>query len=178
MFQRIMGVFKLDANTFEAIEHDQSATSQAAIIVAIVALLNGLGGGINASLNPQGGGNFFLSFILFFVWAFIGWAIWSGVTYLVGTSVFGGKADMGEMLRVIGFAQAPQILGIIPCVGIIGAFWSLAAGFVAVRQGLDLDNTKAFFTILIGFLVYMAGFCALLTLLGGAGAFVGSLGQG
>ncbi|MCL4304245.1 MAG: YIP1 family protein [Anaerolineae bacterium] len=178
MFERIMGVFKLNPNTFEEIEHDQSATGQAAIIVAIVALLNGLGGGISASMNPQGGGNFFLSFILFFVWAFIGWAIWSGVTYLVGTSLFGGKADMGEMLRVIGFAQAPQVLGIIPCIGIIGAFWALAAGFVAVRQGLDLDNTKAFFTILIGFLVYLAGFCAILSLVGGAGAFVGSLGQG
>ena len=28
MFQRILGVFKLDVNTFEEIEHDQSATSQ------------------------------------------------------------------------------------------------------------------------------------------------------
>jgi hypothetical protein len=178
MLERIIGVFKLNPNTFEEIEHDPSATSQAAIIVAIVALLNGIGSGIAANLNPQGGGSFFLNFILILVWTFIGWAIWSGVTYLVGTSVFGGKADMGEMLRVIGFAQAPQVLGIIPCVGIIGAIWSLVAGFIAVRQGLDLDNTKAFLTVLIGFLVYMAGVCAIASLLGGFGALTGGMGQG
>jgi hypothetical protein len=112
------------------------------------------------------------------IWTFIGWAIWSGVTYLVGTNLFGGKADMGEMLRVIGFAQAPQVLGIIPCVGIIGAIWSLIAGFIAVRQGLDLDNTKAFLTILIGFLVYIAGVCAISSVVGGFGALTGAIGQG
>ncbi len=175
MLQRIIGVFKLDANTFEEIEHDQTALGQAAIIVTIVALLSGLGSGIASSFNAQGGG-FFLSFILIFVWSYIGWFLWSGVTYLVGTSLFGGKADMGEMLRVIGFAQAPQILGIIPCVGIIGIFWALAAGFVAVRQGLDIDNTKAFLTILIGFLVFMVGYCGIAMVIGGAGAIVGSLG--
>ena len=82
MFERIIGVFKLDANTFEEIEHDPSAISQAAIIVAVVALLNGIGSGITASFSSQGG-SFFLTFILILVWTFIGWAIWSGVTYLV-----------------------------------------------------------------------------------------------
>ncbi len=64
---------------------------------------------------------------------------------------------MGEMLRVIGFAFTPQVLGIIPCVGAIaGAIWTLVAGFIAVRQGLDLDNTKAFLTIVVGLVVYLA----------------------
>ncbi len=31
MFNRIIGVFKLDVNTFEEIEHDEGATVQAAI---------------------------------------------------------------------------------------------------------------------------------------------------
>jgi hypothetical protein len=29
------------------------------------------------------------------------------------------------------------------------------AGFVAIRQGLDLDNTKTFVTIIIGFFAYV-----------------------
>jgi hypothetical protein len=52
----------------------------------------------------------------------------------------------------------PQFLGIIPCIGaVIGWIWSLATGFVAVRQGLNLDNLRAFLTILVGFLVYVIG---------------------
>lgn len=50
MIQRILGVIKLDVNTFEEIETDANATSQAAIIVAIVSLLSGIGSGINASM--------------------------------------------------------------------------------------------------------------------------------
>ena len=92
----------------------------------------------------------------------------------MGTSLFGGEADLGEMLRVIGFAYAPQFLGIIPCIGwLIGAIWTLIAGFIAVRQGLDLDNTKAFLTIVIGFVVYIVGAVIVGVFIGGVGALVG-----
>ena len=48
MFQRIMGVFKLDKATFAEIEGDQSATSQAAIVVVLVALVAGIGAAVAA----------------------------------------------------------------------------------------------------------------------------------
>ena len=168
MINRIMGVFRLDSQTFEDIEHDSSATTQAAIIVAIVALLQGIGTGTGTAIA---GGNFFLSFISTIVWAFVGWFLWAGVTYFVGTTFFGGRATIAEMLRVIGFAQAPLLLGIIPCVGtVIGGIWALIAGFIAVRQGLDLDddNVKAFLTIFIGFIVYAIGYLTVQGLVGGA----------
>jgi hypothetical protein len=94
----------------------------------------------------------------------------------VGTTLFGGQADLGEMLRVIGFAYAPQILGIIPCIGaIIGFIWSLVAGFIAVRQGLDLDNTKAFLTIVIGFIAYLVVVFLVGLVLGGGALALGAL---
>jgi hypothetical protein len=156
MFNRIIGVFKLDVNTFEEIEHDESATGQAAIVVALVALLAGVGSGLGAQI---GQGSFVKSFLFTLIWAFVGWFLWSAVSYFVGTNLFGGKATMGEMLRVIGYAQAPQLLGIIPCIGgLVGAIWALIAGFIAIRQGLDLDNTKAFLTALIGFGVLIVGY--------------------
>jgi hypothetical protein len=155
MFERIIGVFKLDVNTFEAIEADESATTQAAIVVALVALLAAIGSGIGAGIS---GGNVIVNVLSTFVWQFIGWFLWSAVSLFVGTQLFGGKATLGEMLRVIGFAQAPALLGIIPCIGsLIGGIWALIAGFIAIRQGLDLDNTKAFFTALVGFLVVFVG---------------------
>jgi hypothetical protein len=161
--ERVIGVFKLDVPTFEEIEHDQNATIQAAIVVAIVALMGAIGSSIGAAIGDRSVvGSFFSSMI----WAFIGWFLWSAVTYFVGTAMFNGTATIDEMLRVIGFAYAPQILGIIPCFGwIVGWIWSLIAGFIAVRQGLDLDDTNACLTIIVGFIVYMVGF-AILGLLG------------
>ena len=171
MFERIIGVFKLDVNTFEEIEHDPGATGQAATIVGIVALLAAVGSGFGAAF---GDGNFLSSFLSTLIWTFIGWIVWSGITYVVGTSLFGGVADMGEMLRVIGFAYAPQILGVIPCTGwLVGTIWSLIAGFVAVRQGLDLDNVKAFLTIVVGFLVYVIGGVLVAMFTAGLGALFG-----
>lgn len=106
--------------------------------------------------------------------ALLGWFVWSGVSLFVGTRLFGGTADLGEMLRVIGFAYSPQFLAIIPCIGwIAGLIWSLIAGFIAIRQGLDLDNTRALFTILIGFLLYLVVQGILNLVLGGLGGLVG-----
>jgi hypothetical protein len=175
MLDRIIGVFKLDPNTFEEVEHDQGATGQAAIIVIVVALVGAIGSGIGGALSG-GMGSFLSSFFMTLLTVLIGWFLWSGVIYIVGTTVFGGKADMGEMLRVVGFSYAPQVLGIIPCVGtIIGFFWTLAALYVAVKQGLDIDGGKTIGTILIGFLVYLGLACVLAMLFGGTAAMLGGL---
>jgi hypothetical protein len=81
---------------------------------------------------------------------------------------------MGEMLRVLGYAQAPQLLAIIPCIGgLVGAIWALIAGFIAIRQGLDLDNTKAFLTALIGFGVVIVGYIIINIFLAPVGALFG-----
>lgn len=157
MLDRIVGVLRLDVDTFEEIEHDPAALTEAAIVVVVVALLSGVGSGIGAS-------NFITGFISTLIWAFIGWFVWAGLTYVIGTSFFDAQADLGEMLRVLGYAQAPSALGLltfIPCVGAIIALvawiWALAAAFIAVRQGLDIDNVKTAVTVIIGWLVVFVG---------------------
>jgi hypothetical protein len=172
MLQRIIGVLRLDVNTFEEIEHDESATGQAAIIIAVIAILQAIGGYFGAgsaaalfeqfgstiegaeslidaaaSISPVGAA------IQAFVGLFVTWVLWSALTFFIGTRLFAGKATMGEMLRVIGFAMVPQILGIIPCIGILGWIYSLVTGFIGIRQGLDLDNGKTAATLGISFLV-------------------------
>ena len=154
MLNRMFGVLKLDVNTFEEVEKDQDATVQAGIVVLLAAIVGGVGSGLGGSLF--GDGSFFSGFISTLLGAIIGWLLWSVVSYFVGTSFFGGQADLGQMLRVVGFAYTPQLLAIIPCIGgAIGAIWSLVAGFIAIRQGLDLDNAKAFLTTVIGFIAYV-----------------------
>jgi len=186
MLDRILGVFKLDKKVFAEVEHDESATSQAAIVVAIVAALSVVGVIISTLISMIGGGKpeiggVILQVVVTFVVAFINWAVWSGVTYLVGTNLFKGEATFSEMLRVIGFASAPRMLGIIPCVGgIIGSIWSLIASYFAIKEGLDLDDTGTIVTILVGWIatVIIGAIVGLLGVGGavGVGALTGLLG--
>ena len=186
MLERILRVFKLDRTVFAEVEHDESATTQAASVVAIVAALSVIGTIIQMLFSfVRGGkpdiGGMISSVVVTFVITFINWAIWSGVTYLVGTKLFKGEATFGEMLRVIGFAYAPQMLGIIPCIGgIIGGIWSLIASYFAIKEGLDLDDTGTIVTILVGWLITMV-ISAIVGMLGiggavGIGALSGLLG--
>jgi len=148
MLARVVGVFKLDSNTFEEIEHNNSLTLYAAIIVGLVSLVSGIGTAIyRVIFHGSVFGGFFGSIIA----TILGWLVWSVITWFVGTNFFKGQATIDEMLRVIGFAYLPLFISIIPCVGsIIGGLWAIAAGFVAIRQGLDLDNMKTFWTVVIG----------------------------
>lgn len=149
LVDRMRGAALLHVPTYEEVEADTTATGQAAIVVAIVAVCSAIGG-------IRGGG---ASIIGGLVAAFIGWLIWSGVTYLIGTRLLGGTATWGELLRTIGFAQSPGVLlllGIIPILGwlvraVVG-IWMLVAGIVAIRQALDFSTGKAIVTALLGWL--------------------------
>ncbi|MGB1253292.1 MAG: YIP1 family protein [Candidatus Promineifilaceae bacterium] len=170
MIERILGVIKLDVNTYEEIEHDaKNGLQQAAMIVAVVALISAIGAAVSArfagealdSLSQLEGfgdipipglgaaGNPIIAFIQTLVNSFVTWIVWSYVTYFVGTTLFDGDATPDEMLRVLGFARAPAILSFIPCLGFFAVIWSLVCGFIAVRQGLDLDNGKSALSIII-----------------------------
>ena len=149
---RMKGAAMLDIATYEEVEADTTATGQAAVVVAIVAVASAIGALRDGGASIIGG----------LVAAFIGWLIWSGVTYLIGTRVFGGTATWGELLRTIGFAQSPGVLlvlGIIPVVGLLVRFavwiWTLVAGIIAIRQALDFSTGKAILTALLGWLCMM-----------------------
>jgi hypothetical protein len=153
MLARVVGVFKLDVNTFEEIEHNASLTLYAAIIVGLVSLVSGVGTVFSRAIF---GGNVLTGFIGSVIATILGWLAWSVITWFVGTNFFKGQATVDEMLRVIGFAYTPLLLSIVPCIGsIVGGIWALVAGFVAIRQGLDLDNMKTFWTVVIGALAYI-----------------------
>lgn len=152
MIERMVGAAMLDIDTYEEVEHDESATPQAAFVVGIVAVAAAIGG--------VGGGA--QGLIAGLISAFAGWLIWSGMTYLIGTTLFEGKATWGELLRTLGFAQSPgvlYVLGIIPILGGLVKFgvwiWLLVAGIIAIRQALDVNTGKAILTALIGWGVYV-----------------------
>lgn len=149
LLDRMRGAALLDIPTYEDVEHDQNATGQAAVVVGISAVASAIGA---YALGPR-------IMIVSICMAFVGWLIWAGVTYIVGTRVFKGTATWGELLRTLGFAQAPgvlHVLGIIPFLGVlitwIVAIWTIVTGVVAIRQALDLDTGKAVITAILSWL--------------------------
>jgi hypothetical protein len=151
MVDRMMGAAFLDIDTFEDVEHDQTATLQAATVVAIVAVAAAIG------QSPLG----IVGAVKGAAAALVGWLVWAGITYLVGDKLLGGTATWGELLRTLGFAQTPgvlMVLGIIPILGkpitLLAALWMLATAFVAIRQALDFGNGKTLATVVVGWLCY------------------------
>lgn len=166
--ERMVGAATLSVPTYEEVEHDGTATGQAAGVVALVAVATAIGAVGSGSAGVIGG----------LVSAFVGWFVWAAVTLFIGTRVFAGTADMGEMLRTLGFAQAPgvlKVLGIVPILGwiawAVAGIWMLVCGVVAVRQALDFTTGKAIGTVLLGWLCYVV---IGVLVAGIAGAFGGS----
>lgn len=149
---RMLGAARLKVATYEEVEHDTTATPQAAVVVGVVAIAAAIG-----SIGEGAGG-----VIAGLIAAYIGWLIWAGTTYLIGDKLLGGTATWGELLRTLGFAQSPGVLyalGIIPVLGWIVRpvvwVWLLIAGVVAIRQALDFSTGKAILTAVLGFLAYV-----------------------
>jgi hypothetical protein len=153
--ERVVGAMRLDANTFEEIERDPTAMGQAAGVIALSAVSLGLG-------NLYYGG---ISGILWQVCiGLIGYVVWSVLVWVIGTKVMPDpttKADFAETFRVLGFAAAPGVLGIITIIPILGWLlvfliwiWQLVAMVIAVKAVLDYSNTgKAVIVVVIGFIV-------------------------
>jgi hypothetical protein len=154
---RIKGVLALDVKTFEEIEADRSANAQALFVVVAASVAAGLGGGARL------GG---LGILRETLGALVGWVMWAAVTWVIGSKLLPEpqtRTDMGELLRVIGYAYAPNFFAVfafIPAFGIlvstVVAFWLLAATVLAVRQALDYVSTfRAAAVVLIGWLIFV-----------------------
>lgn len=142
--QRMIGAAKLHPPTYEEVEHDGSATGQAALVVVLAALAAGIG-----AMGAMGGSIGFL--LLNAVAALLGWLIWAALIWAIGTKLLPEaqtEADIGQLLRTLGFAATPGLLrvfGIIPVLGsiiwVVASLWMLATTVIAVRQALDYTST-------------------------------------
>lgn len=149
MSDRMLGAARLEAEVYQEVEADTTATGQAAGVVAIVALAQAVGS-LGQGLGAVIGG---------LLAAFLGWLVWAGVTYLIGDKLLGGTATWGELLRTLGFAQTPGVLAVFGFIPLLGglvrfavAIWVLVAGIVALREALDVGTGKAILTAVLGWL--------------------------
>ena len=154
---RMIGAARLEVRTYEEVEADRSATSQAMGVVLLSSLAVGIG-----SLGLGAGG--LGGVVAGGIGALIGWVAWAFLTYIIGTRMLPEpqtRADLGELMRTLGFAQSPgllRILGSIPGLGplVLGivSIWMLVAMVIAVRQALDYTSTwRAVGVCLVGWVV-------------------------
>jgi hypothetical protein len=162
IIERMIRAARLDATLYDEVEMDETATLQALFVVVIASACSGIGSAISIAMLEVAPSIILVSLISGLILSLVGWLIWSFITYFIGTKVFGGNATYGELLRTIGFSDAPGILLIfsfIPLLGGVISFiigvWGLIAMAIAVRQALDFSTTNAILTCIVGFIAYI-----------------------
>ena len=166
--ERMIGAAKLDAATYEEVEADATATPQAMLVVVLASVAAGFG-----VLRVVGIGGLLMAALA----SLLGWYVWAFITYFVGTRLLPGpktQADVGQLLRTIGFSAAPgliRVLGIVPglyiLVSFVASLWMLVTMVVAVRQALDYESTgRAVAVCVIGLIFNLVVLFLLSRLLG------------
>jgi hypothetical protein len=140
--QRLAGALALDPQTYEDVEADQRATLEALATIVLSAAATGIG------LSAAGGAAGIAAMTGI---ALLGWVLWALLVFEVGARLLPTartSADVGQLLRTIGFASTPGVLniaGVVPGLGMpvfaVTQVWILLALVVAVRQALDFTNT-------------------------------------
>ena len=158
MLTRMLGAASLNSATFEDVEHDRSATWQAALVVVLVSIAGFIGGLLSGGHRHCAGAGFRRHQRRNIVGR-----LGPGACWLIGTTILktpDTSADWGELARGTGFAQTPGLLNVllfIPTVGGIIGFvvflWQMAAMLMAVKASLDYTSLwRAFFVALIAFI--------------------------
>ena len=152
---RAIRAFRGEAALYEEVEKDPAATQEALIIVAITAVSLGIGAALGAMAGGQAGGGV-VRLLVGVIGALVGWAVFSFVAYFIGSKLFSADATWEEVLRTLGYAYTPMVVGIVGIIPIIGgliilvaALWTLYLCFIAIRSALDVDTGKTVLTILL-----------------------------
>jgi len=169
IFDRMLRAARLEPGVYEEVEADPGAMGQAVMVVLLSSLAVGIG-----SLGQAGVGE---GLILGTIVALIAWVVWAFLTWIIGTRLLPEErteADMGQLMRTIGFSAAPGVLrvvGFIPVLGplvvLVATVWMLVAMVVAVRQALDFTSTwRAVAVCVLGWLVLLGVQLLLIQLVG------------
>lgn len=171
--ERMIGAARFDVHVYEEVEGDSGATGEAMAVVLLSSLAGGIGSiGLGAGLGGV---------VLGAVAALLGWVTWAFLTYFIGTRLLAEPqthADVGELMRTLGFAQSPGLLRIagvfftaspalFSLFQLVVSTWMLMTMVVAVRQALDYTSTmRAVGVVLVGFVANMIILSVLVGMLG------------
>jgi hypothetical protein len=165
LFPRMMRAAKLESQLYEEVEADSGAIGQALLVVVMASLSAGIGHGISGLIKGGDGGVglFFTNLVTGAIGSLIAWFIFSLLCFWLGTTLFKGpntKSTLGELLRVLGFADSPALLNIftfIPFIGPVIPFvtmvWTIIAAVIGVRQACDFTTGRAVGTVIVAAII-------------------------
>jgi hypothetical protein len=115
LIQRLRRLATLDTSVFDEVRTDASATIPALVVAVAATFIAGLGGWLWWAVNgiPEGGKVFVQSFIIGSILSVVLWGVWVALVYVLLTQVFRARADVNELVRVMGFAAAPLALSVL-----------------------------------------------------------------
>ncbi len=166
LMQRLKRLATLDTTVFDEVKGDTNSTIPAIVVVAVATVLSGLGGWlwwVFADL-PESGDVLLKSLIFGSILSIVLWAAWVGITYVMLTQVFRARADVNELIRVMGFAAAPLALSALMFVPLLDfgiGLTSLAllfgANVIAIQSATDAPAGRVLAATGAGFLVWAVG---------------------
>jgi hypothetical protein len=145
IWARVQRAVRREPGVFGEIGADPKATGEAIAVAVAASLISGLG-----AIWP-GGARF----------GFVGWIIGAAIGSVIGLGIgtailyvisrfFRAQGEFINLFRGLGYATAPQALGIIPFVGgIVGAIWSLLLAIRAVKETQNTTEGTAVAIVLI-----------------------------
>lgn len=152
---------KLEVSLYDEVKADTTANRQAFLVVVISGVAESLALALGIRLGTISGivdtdvDRLQLAILLLvpLVGGIVGWLIWSLLAYWLGTMIFKQgetSASYGGVLRAIGFANSPMVLGFFVFVPYVGAvialavsIWVFIATIVALKQALALSAGRA-----------------------------------
>lgn len=152
---RLAGAMRLDATLYEEVEHDPGALGQAAAVVALGGLAEGLA--LTGMLGASG-------LVAGVVAGFVGWLLATAIVWLIGVRLMRHTSDFPELARTLGFASAPRLLfaigvlpigPLLPMLRLVVALATMGTFVIAVRQALDVSTGRALGVCLLAVLVLM-----------------------
>lgn len=163
LMQRLRRLAMLDTTVFDEVKGDTNSTIPALVVVLASTLCAGLGGWLWWLFADFGdsGKVFIQSVILGSILSVLLWGVWVAITYVMLTQVFRARADVNELVRVMGFATAPfalTILMFIPGldfgIGLTATALLLATSVLAVESATDAPAGRALVATAAGFAVW------------------------
>jgi hypothetical protein len=167
ILNRVMRLARLDTTVFDEVRDDERELIPAIVIVAVSALLAGIGAWLwLLFVKPDGTdldfGNVFLKIIVIgTIFAAVLWGVWVAVTYVVLVQFYKEQTDLMSLLRTMGYAAFPfslSLLMFIPGLSFGIALAAVVLWFVmstyAVQAASNAQSDRVVMANAIGFIVF------------------------
>jgi len=142
---------RLNRDTFLELKEDSTATVQALIVLALAGASFGFGFAAAIGYNTIG--------ILGIVWV--------SLTFLIGKSLFGGRANYWSLARPVFFSTSPGLIFLIMSIPVspipdvaraIGVAWIAISTVIAVKSAMGLDTQRSLVTFIIVAFIVLLGY--------------------